>query len=52
MIMNTPKKTIPKSQFFKTVLEDKRLMSEYVKKHGSLKGFKSDHFEFAHPISL
>ena len=53
IIMNTPKKTMPpKSQFFKMVLEDKRLMSEYVKKHGSLNGYKSDHFEFAHPISL
>jgi len=50
--MNTSKKTIPpKSRFFKMVLEDKRSMSEYVKKHGSLDGYKSDNFEFAHPIS-
>jgi len=51
--MNTSKKTIlPKSQFFKMVLEDKRSMSEYVKIHGTLNGFKSDNFEFAKPISL
>jgi len=51
--MNTSNKTTqPKSQFFKMVLEDKRSMSEYVKKHGTLNGYKSDNFEFAHPISL
>ncbi len=51
--MKTPKtKKIaqPKSQFFKMVLEDKRSMSEYVKKHGTLDGYKSDNFEFAKPI--
>ena len=45
------KKTIrPKSQFFKMVLEDKRSMSEYVKKFGTLEGYKSENFEFTHPI--
>jgi len=51
--MNNSKKTIrPKSQFFKMVLEDKRSMREHIKKYGSLEGYKSDNFEFAHPISL
>jgi len=51
--MNTSKNTIrPKSQFFKMVLEDKRAMSEHVKKYGTLNGFKSDNFEFAKPISM
>ena len=51
--MNSSKQTIrSKSQFFKMVLEDKREMSAYVKKYGTLKGFKSDNFEFAKPISM
>lgn len=45
------KKTIrSKSQFFKMVLDDKRAMNEYVKKNGTLDGYKSDNFEFTHPI--
>jgi hypothetical protein len=43
---NNPSKT----NFFKTVLADKRAMHEYIKKHGSLNGFTSDHFEFAKPL--
>ena len=51
--MNTSKDTIrPKSQFFKMVLEDKRSMSEYVKRNGSLNGYKSDNFEFAKPLPM
>ena len=51
--LDTSKKTIrPKSGFFKMVLEDKRSMSEYAKKYGTLSGYKSDNFEFAKPISL
>ena len=50
--METTKQTQSKSQFFKMVLEDKRSMSEYAKKHGTISGYKSDNFEFAHPISL
>ena len=49
-ISDSKKVMRPKSEFFKMVLEDKRLMSEYAKKHGTLDGFKSDNFEFAHPI--
>lgn len=41
---------VPKTNFFKTVLEDKHAMHEYIKKNGSLNGFKSDHFEFAKPL--
>lgn len=43
---NNPSKT----NFFKTVLADKRSMHEYIKKNGSLNGFKSEHFEFAKPL--
>jgi len=43
-------KTISKGNFFKTVLDDKRAMREYIKKNGSLNGFKSNHFEFAKPL--
>ena len=51
--MDTSNKPVrPKSQFFEMVLEDKRSMSEYAKKHGTLDGYKSDNFEFAKPISL
>ena len=51
--MNISKNTMrPKSQFFKMVLEDKRSMGEYAKKYGTLKGYKSDNFEFAKPISV
>jgi len=39
-----------KSVFFKTVLEDKRSMREYIRKFGTLEGFKSNNFEFAKPI--
>lgn len=42
--------TISKDSFFKTVLEDKRIIREYIRKNGSLKGFKSKHFEFAKPL--
>lgn len=41
---------ISKDNFFKTVLDDKRAMREFIRKNGSLKGFKSKHFEFAKPI--
>ena len=44
------KNIIYKTNFFKTVLEDKLAMQEYIKKNGSLIGFKSDHFEFAKPL--
>ena len=40
-----------KSEFFKTVLNDKRKMHEYIRKYGSLDGFKSTNFEFAKPLS-
>jgi len=50
--METTKQTQCKSQFFKMVLEDKRSMSEYAKKNGTISGYKSDNFEFAKPISL
>ena len=50
MTKTSKETTRPKSQFFKMVLEDKRAMSEYAKKHGTLVGFKSDNFEFATPI--
>jgi hypothetical protein len=39
-----------KSSFFKTVLDDKRSMREYIRKFGTLEGFKSKNFEFAKPI--
>jgi len=52
MMITSQKIARPKSQFFKMVLEDKRSMSEYVKKHGTLNGYKSDNFEFAKPIPL
>ena len=50
MIDTTKKMLRPKSEFFKMVLEDKRSMKDYIKKHGTLDGYKSDNFEFAHPI--
>jgi hypothetical protein len=40
-----------KAGFFKTVLDDKRKMHDYVRKCGSLDGYKSDNFEFAKPLS-
>lgn|GEM_PF-2670107 len=54
--MGTPeKKSVVRESakvgFFKTVLDDKRKMHEYVRIYGSLDGFKSANFEFAKPLS-
>jgi len=40
-----------KAEFFKTVLDDKRRMHAYIRKYGSLDGFKSVNFDFAKPLS-
>jgi hypothetical protein len=32
------------------MLEDKRNVSDYIKKNGTLKGFKSDRIKFAKPF--
>ena len=47
---NIPVKESLKSSFFKTVLDDKRSMREYIRKFGTLEGFKSKNFEFTKPI--
>ena len=39
-----------KAGFFKTVIDDKRKMHEYIRQYGSLDGFKSTNFEFAKPL--
>jgi len=36
--------------FFKMVLDDKRKMRDYIRKFGTLDGFKSNNFEFAQPL--
>ncbi len=33
-----------------TMIEDKKSMRDYIKTHGTLKGFKSEHFRFAKPL--
>ncbi|MDD4969493.1 MAG: hypothetical protein PHT07_08700 [Paludibacter sp.] len=48
--VNIETKIVPKTNFLKTVLADKRAMQKYIKKNGSLNGFTSDHFEFAKPL--
>ncbi|MDR2963783.1 MAG: hypothetical protein LBU90_09170 [Bacteroidales bacterium] len=48
--LKTQHNTIQKSEFFKTVLDDKRQIREYLSKFGSLQGFKSKNFEFAKPL--
>ena len=40
-----------KTEFFKTVLEDKKKMHEHIQKYGSLCGFRSKNFKFAKPLS-
>ena len=50
--MKTISKATPeeKKKFFKKVLADKVAMQNYIKKHGSLNGFKPDNYTFAKPL--
>ena len=49
--MKTISESIPREkEIIETMIRDKKEMREYIKKHGNLKGFKSDNFKFAKPI--
>ncbi len=47
---NTENKGFSKADFFKVALKDKLAMREYIKKNGTLEGFKSTHFVFTKPL--
>lgn len=47
---NSTQEKVTKTNFFKTVLEDKKAMRLHIEKTGSLKGFKSNNFNFAKPL--
>ncbi len=44
------KSNIESKSLINTIIEDKKSMREYIKTHGTLKGFKSEHFRFAKPL--
>lgn len=44
---NNPKAEKP---LIEVMIADKNAMREYIKNHGTLKGYKSDNFKFAKPL--